>query len=445
MALRLAHVTLEQIRELLANLTTAAYVVLAIVSVIQWRRHRSRPAGWLALTFLAIGTVVLVGQFLPEPSAMSTAADAIRRVDIAILLLFPYFLFRFSASFQPAPRATELYAAAVTVVVILWCFFTPFVPEGSARPQSVQLFVFAALLQWVSLSLIVAVHLWKQGGAISAPVARRRMRLMSIAATLLGVGLIIAGSSADQPETFRVLTQLLALGAAVAFYLGFSPPEWIRNSWRRPAMGAVRRATGELLSASSEAEVTQRLLPIMSGVVGARGIAFFGKDGHILDQHGVTPSMLGATDGKLQGEGDQEQWEDMVVMRFPFGCLAVWTSPYSPFFGTEEFNLLRSIGNLAHLALEQTRAASLKLQVAESHLRRRQALEINDNIVQGLAVAKYAFELGDEVKAKASLDASLSAAKRIISELLEELEPGDNLRAGFLIRDRPAADPSINH
>ena len=434
--------TLEEIRELLARATTVAYVLLAVVSILQWRRHRSQPAAWLALTFLVIGSVVLLGEFLPEPPETSAVIDAVRRINLGALLLFPYFLFRFSASFERAHPFTEAYAGALTATVIVWAFFIPILAEDAPQPPSVRAFVLVVLLQWVSLSGIVAIRLWRQGNAIPAPVARRRMRLMSMAATLLGVALIIAGAAENVPMGLQLVTQVMALGAAVAFYFGFSPPEWVRIAWRRPATEAVRRATGELLKASTETEVTERLLPIMSGLVGARGIAFFDQQGGIMDQHGVTATMLGATDGKLEGEADQDQWDDMVLMRFPFGCLAVWTSPYSPFFGTEEFNLLRSIGNLAYLALEQTRAAALKLQVAEAHMRRKQALEINDNIVQGLAVAKYAFELGDEKKAKASLDASLVAAKKIISDLLEELDPEDALAAGLLVRDRAASEGS---
>ena len=432
--------TLEQISEFLDHVTTGAYVLLALVSVFQWRRHRSRSAAWLALTFLVIGSVVLVGELLPEPPTSSSVIEAIRRIEIAVLLLFPYFLFRFSASFEAAPRWSEVYAGLMTVGVIAWSFFIPPIPQGAERPVAVQLFVFVVLLQWVSLSLLVAFRLWSQGSEIAAPVARRRMRLMSFAATLLGVALIVAGAGSQLPIGWQIVTQLLALTAAAAFYFGFSPPEWVRVAWRRPATEAIRRSTGDLLTASSESEVTQRLLPTMSGLVGARGIVFFNKDGSILDQHGVTPTMLGATHGKLDGEGEQEQWDDLVVMRFPFGCLAIWTSPYSPFFGTEEFNLLRSIGNLAHLALEQTRAAELKLQVAKANMRRKQALEINDNIVQGLAVAKYAFELGDEKKGKASLDASLSAAKKIISELLDDLGPDEEMLSGLLVRDRAASE-----
>ncbi|MBS43714.1 MAG: hypothetical protein CMH83_11255 [Nocardioides sp.] len=54
-------------------------------------------------------------------------------------------------------------------------------------------------------------------------------------------------------------------------------------------------------------------------------------------------------------------------------------------------------------------------------LRRReqQALELNDSVLQGLVVAKMALDLGDEPKARQSLDASIDHASRIITGLLD--------------------------
>jgi PAS domain S-box-containing protein len=76
-------------------------------------------------------------------------------------------------------------------------------------------------------------------------------------------------------------------------------------------------------------------------------------------------------------------------------------------------------------------------RVRESHLKQRQALEINDNVVQGLAVAKYAFEMGRTDLGAAALDRTLAAAREIISGLL--IEADGSLEAGDLARERAAS------
>lgn len=59
-------------------------------------------------------------------------------------------------------------------------------------------------------------------------------------------------------------------------------------------------------------------------------------------------------------------------------------------------------------------------------LRRRRALEINDNIVQGLIVARELDALGQPDEARTVLQRTLEQAQRMTGELLEgEIRPGD--------------------
>lgn len=67
-------------------------------------------------------------------------------------------------------------------------------------------------------------------------------------------------------------------------------------------------------------------------------------------------------------------------------------------------------------------------------IRHEQALELNDNVVQGLVVAKMALEEGLDEKAKETLAATLEKAKATVKELLA----GQHETAGGLIRSEPA-------
>lgn len=82
--------------------------------------------------------------------------------------------------------------------------------------------------------------------------------------------------------------------------------------------------------------------------------------------------------------------------------------------------------------LEHKRIERLQSELAMVEQRQQQALQINEGIVQGIAVAKMALELGDHERALDTLDRTLTAAKRVINHLLldsvEEIQPRD-LRA----------------
>jgi hypothetical protein len=71
--------------------------------------------------------------------------------------------------------------------------------------------------------------------------------------------------------------------------------------------------------------------------------------------------------------------------------------------------------------------------------RRRRALEINDNIVQGLLAARELDDLGDHAEARAAAERALEQAQRMMGDLLDEAGRGE-LRPGDLRRTASASD-----
>ncbi len=80
---------------------------------------------------------------------------------------------------------------------------------------------------------------------------------------------------------------------------------------------------------------------------------------------------------------------------------------------------------------------ALAARLGEAQLRRRQALEINDNVVQGLVAAVYALDQGEVEGSMSYLDRTLSAARAMMDDLLDPLD-GGGLQPGDLVRTGPA-------
>lgn len=81
--------------------------------------------------------------------------------------------------------------------------------------------------------------------------------------------------------------------------------------------------------------------------------------------------------------------------------------------------------------------ASLALERAErlARDRERAALEINDNIVQGLVVAKYLASAGETEQAVGAIDETLAKARRLITDQLTDVgRPGGQILPGDLAR-----------
>jgi hypothetical protein len=87
---------------------------------------------------------------------------------------------------------------------------------------------------------------------------------------------------------------------------------------------------------------------------------------------------------------------------------------------------------LGLLLLRRVLLANTQLQRAE--LSRVHALEINDNIVQRLVVAKYALDRGATGTSQEKLAETLQEAQQLVNSLLEEKD----IRPGVLRREEPA-------
>lgn len=77
-------------------------------------------------------------------------------------------------------------------------------------------------------------------------------------------------------------------------------------------------------------------------------------------------------------------------------------------------------------AVDDAMAARLELAVAE--VRRRDAAEVNDEILQRLAVAKWRLEAGSGDDAAVLLDEAMTQAQNLVSSLLEDVALDDRLR-----------------
>ena len=90
------------------------------------------------------------------------------------------------------------------------------------------------------------------------------------------------------------------------------------------------------------------------------------------------------------------------------------------------------------LAVRSQRRVAPPSPSGDLQRREQQALEIQDNIVQGLTTAKLALEMDDRDTALRALDETLVSARRIISTLLAGTPAEHRLEAGDLRRNEPA-------
>jgi PAS domain S-box-containing protein len=334
----------------------AVFLLVAVIAAVRWLTRRGATRAWLAATFGLLGLVLIAGEVLPEESE-GAAGDVAVKALVALLVLFPYFLYRFMASFERPPAWLERAAIGMTTAMLVFTALLPHLPApDEPQPAVLGPYILALLAQWTTLIGSVAVRLWRAGRG-QPTVARRRMRLLGAGAGALAFALVVAVVSpeGDEVSVTTIVTECIAIVSALLFVCGFAPPRALLRSWRARDLEAVQGALVQLAQATSPQEVVEELLPRVVRLVGAQGAAIHRADGQLLGRVGETrDEPVGA--GVEVIPGVTQHAADHLSLAVPGGRLELYTTAYTPYFGREELDLLRTIGALVHVTLERTHA-----------------------------------------------------------------------------------------
>jgi signal transduction histidine kinase/FixJ family two-component response regulator len=371
--------------------TVAMFALLALIAVMRARRG-GRAGAWAAVTFASLAVVLLTD---PIEDALGVETPAwLRGVTILLLVAFPYLLLRFTASFGGFPRWLEI-AAAMGLGSIAVATLALLSVPGDVSGDGYGLYVAAVLVYWVLLSLVTVMTLWRAGRG-QPTVARRRMRLMSGATAVLAVALLMA-LLPEESAAVRLSVQLAALASGAAFALGLSPPSSLRVLWRRTEDKHLQNGMIAVLRAGTVEEVARELLPPTVRIVGASSAALVDAGGRILAAHGgaveIGAELLDA------GADGSEPTRQVVPLGDGRGALVVWTSLYTPFFGREEVDLLRTMGAVMTLALERSewledeRAQRMALERAQREADRAREVATEANQTKNKFLSRMSHEL----------------------------------------------------
>jgi PAS domain S-box-containing protein len=364
----------SELVETLQLLQPFVYGALFLVALVQWRRRPSPAGAWLVATFGVLAAVVVAGQLLPEDSS-DPAVRWAGKTLIATLVLFPYFLYRFMTSLVRAIQWIWVTAKILTAALALGAFLLPDLPnENEPQPGWLKVYVAVLLVQWVFLSGVVAVRLWRVGRG-QPTVARRRMRTMSLGAMGLALALVLAGRFSNGTAV-EVVVQLLVLGAAPLMLVGFAPPRILRIAWLSREEAAWKQAGLSLMEATTSSEVARTLLPHARKLVGAVGAVLEDEGGMVVASDGLdgeeTWSAKGSSEVGFPHEGTLNG--SMVTVPMRTGRLIVMTSPLTPFFGHDELSKLEGLAALADLALARN-------QLLDSQRRLAAIVESSDDAI----------------------------------------------------------------
>ncbi|MBZ0309607.1 MAG: hypothetical protein K8I82_26320, partial [Anaerolineae bacterium] len=104
-----------RLSEFITLTTNAVYVLLAVLSVISYLRHRTQPRLNIALMFGSMGLLILISQI---NARLSSRQQWLTLLTQLLLTAHPYLLIRLVRLFRPVPPRLEL--AALIGLIISW-------------------------------------------------------------------------------------------------------------------------------------------------------------------------------------------------------------------------------------------------------------------------------------------------------------------------------------
>jgi signal transduction histidine kinase len=215
--------------DLVTLLSQAIYV--AIFFLVLWRYVRAPTPAHLDMTiFFGILAFVVVESRVAGLLGVTQPAW-FTDLLVASIIALPYVLLRLVDDFTTVRSAAKGVAAVLAIALAAsYAYLEAPYPVWWTIATVVYI---AALSMYCGIAFV--------GTARRAEgVTRRRLQAISLGTILFAVEILVAGSSGQLPDPEKTILnatgQVLGLLSAVSFFLGFSPPAFLRRAWQAPEL-----------------------------------------------------------------------------------------------------------------------------------------------------------------------------------------------------------------
>ena len=460
--------------ELISLLTQAIFVLVFLLVAWGLARRPSRTSLDIALFFGAIAIAIVESRVVA--TLQLQAVEIVTDIVALLIIAMPYFLLRLLDDFSDVPGVVKRLAEAGLLLAAIAFIGT----EGTLPPPILLLVVlyFAVLSTYCAVAFIRAARR-------SAGVTRRRLQAVAAGTLLLGLAILAAGIAPFLPPSMaglpNGLTQALALASAIAYFIGFAPPQILRRAWQEPELRSFLRRAASLPRLPDTASIVRALEDGTASTLGARAtIGLFDPETHMLrfqDPHGVLPSEVGQSEflaWRVFETQHAEYFPDAArahpelaasyrahrvrsVLIAPIsasdqrlGALEAYTD-HQPVFSEDDLDLVQLLADQAAVILE-SRALIDEAARVRAH---EEAARLKDDFISAAAhdlktplttlVAQAQF-LERRAETHPSAPADLPGLKRIVREakrlssLVVELLDASRLEQGKLVGEREPVD-----
>jgi PAS domain S-box-containing protein len=341
-------------------------VLLGVMTIRDWTRHRDRSRRWLGIAVGSLGVIGVLGRLT---GVTGTPGVVLTGVLIALFMASAFAFVLFRDSLIPSRPHTLAVLAAITATISVAAFVVNLDNSATSRQDlavtGVALVIdIGLLLTWSGLVGTSIVQLARASGALPS-VQRARLRALTagFAGFVLAIIALAAVAAAGPNTGFELGVEALVLLSMPLLAAAFSPPGWLRRVWREREETAFRAAVNDLLLYSPDAvTLAQRAIEWASRLLGGGG-ALIALGSQLVGSEGLDATAAAALHSEMEGVRHLEQRSfssslgptALVALhsRAGDGYIAVVAGPFTPLFGDEELSRLEQYGVAITVALDR--------------------------------------------------------------------------------------------
>jgi signal transduction histidine kinase/DNA-binding response OmpR family regulator len=249
--------------EALQAVTQAAFGALFLLTIVDFARRRDRIRLEIALLFGSIGVPVLIQAYT---TATGTEIPYWTAASGVFLLGQPYILVRLLSQFRRVPRVQHIIALACFIVS------SCMIVIGQGKPDATQTIVLVLAFGYVEA---YASFGFVRTALVTRGVTHKRLVAAGAGSGFLALIFLLAPIATIAPASavpMQVISQVFAIASALAYYIGFATPGWLRMTWQ---FAELKNFLVGLAGRTGEERLTSlldNLAPAAARAVGAKAV-----------------------------------------------------------------------------------------------------------------------------------------------------------------------------